>query len=127
MEKIIGEFSESISEYIESRLSNKIDISYIKNTSGKTKSADACLKKGNFIYYIYNEKDELIYIGETGTSVKNRLFNHGSGAHKNKQWFRQAEYIKYYKDLKMTQNIRKLIERALILEHKKTCNLYNKD
>lgn len=77
------------------------------------------------IKILYNKNNEKIYIGETGKSVKSRLFCDGSGSHCNKRWFSEVEYVKYYKDENMKYDYRKMIERTLILYYRDKYRLYN--
>ena len=126
MNSNMNNFINYISVYIKNNLSNKVNITVIKNTNGNKKTTPTYCQSGSFIYYIYDKFNNIIYIGETGTSIKNRLFNHGSGAHKSKYWFKHASYIRYFKDNNMTVDERKLIERALILKYRQIYKLYNK-
>lgn len=121
---ILDEISKNISSYIESRLSDEVDITDIKQTHGKRNDAPPWCKRGSFIYYLYDELGNIIYIGETGVSVKSRLFGDGSGAHSNKDWFGEVKTVKYYKNDEMNNDRRKLIERALIYNHNP---VHNKD
>lgn len=123
----MNNFINYISEYIGNNLSDKVNINVIEQTDGRIKPAPEYCQSGSFIYYIYDKFNNIIYIGETGTSIKNRLFNHGLGAHKSKDWFKYASYIRYFKDNNMTFDERKLIERVLILKYRQTKKLYNKD
>ncbi len=100
-------FSEKIYKLISKKLKNAT-LEEIKN------GTEECSKNGAFVYVVYGE-DCVLYVGETGTSLKNRMFNHGSGAHKNRPWFEDAIYVKY---LKMNPSVldtkhRILIEQAL--------------
>jgi len=47
--------------------------------------------------YGYTTDDILLYVGETGKSIKTRLTGDGSGSHNNKEWYREVAYIKYYR------------------------------
>lgn len=127
MNLIIKGFTDDISVYIENNLSIKANISVIEQTDGRIKPTPEYCQSGSFIYYIYDKLNNIIYIGETGTSIKNRLFNDGSGAHKLKYWFKYADYVRYFKDNNMTADERKLIERALILKYRQIYKLYNED
>lgn len=98
------------------------DLNVIKNSNGAKKNAPECCKKGSAIYFLYNDQNEIIYIGETGTSVKHRLYTDGSGAHCRKDWFTEVKRLRYYKDSKMGDESRKTIERALIQKYKPTYN-----
>ena len=75
----------------------------------------------NGIYFLYNEKEEIIYIGKVGnglvTSFYHRLYGHGNGAHKNTQWF-QKECSKYrFKRFpNATDDDLRVIERLMIFK-----------
>lgn len=120
-------FLKDMSEYIEKMLSDKIDINKIKQSDGRKKDSLRCCKVGSYIYLIYNCDEKLIYIGETGETVKRRLFTDGSGAHCKKDWFIEARYIRYFESSNMDDKTRKLIERVLILKYYEECKLFNKD
>ena len=51
------------------------------------------------IYFLYNSKKRIIYIGKVGTgnntSLYARLYGHGSGAHCNKPRFSECKYYKF--------------------------------
>lgn len=125
--KITKEFANKISILIEDNLSNKVDVDKIKVSNGKSKEGLECCKKGSFIYFLFNKNDDVIYIGESGQSVKNRLYTDGNGSHCQKDWFKEVEYVRYYNDKGMDDNTRKIIERALIMTYGEKYNLYNKD
>lgn len=115
MEEIL-EIVEKISEEVESKLIEE-SLEKIKNTNGNRKDAPRCNKTGSYIYFLYNDLNEIIYIGESGVSVKNRIYGDGTGAHCKKEWFYQVDKLKYYIDKSNYCNYRKLLERALILKH----------
>lgn len=72
-------------------------------------------KKGSYVYAAYDAGGCLLYIGETGVSIKNRFITDGSGSHKEtKIWYEYMETVKY-KEIMDDKNYRKLLERALIL------------
>jgi hypothetical protein len=121
----IESFSEDITKYIWENLSERIELNDIKKYDGRYKNSPEYSKKGSYIYCLFNTDNEVIYIGETGQKLKNRLFSDGNGAHKGKAWLHEVEYVKYYKDKNMNNDTRKLIERILILNMRKKYNLYN--
>ena len=87
-------------------------------------------QKGSCLYAAYDSNGELLYVGETGESLKDRFINHGSGAHKNKDWYENMAEVKYKKlcpiDEKNDVRYRKLLERALILARAPKHNDQNK-
>lgn len=113
MKKILTDFEKKISDKINKKLYSE-NLENIKASDGRSKDCPICCKKGSFIYFLYSDNDNILYIGETGTSVKSRLFGDGSGAHCIKSWFIEVKKVKYYKDENMNLKARKLIERALI-------------
>ncbi len=123
----IKKTSNKIAMYIEKHLSDRVEVSIIKAIHSNKKNAPEWTKKGSYIYFLYNKSHELIYIGETGVRIKARLFTNGDGAHCKKGWFSNVQYVRYYKDDNMDRDTRKMIERALILEHRINCKLYNND
>lgn len=122
----IVKFTNNICNEIEKNLL-KIDINEMKISDGRQTGAPICCKSGSFIYYAYDKSDNIIYIGESGESVKTRFFGDGDGSHCKKEWFNEVSYVKYYKNNSMDHDTRKLIERVLILKYRKIYNLYNKD
>ena len=129
LDSIIENFANSICDEIRKNLSEEVGIEEIKKSNRRGEKPPIYSKKGSFIYYLYNEEDNIIYIGESGVSVKRRLFGDGSGAHCHKEWFHEVKYVKYYKNDDMDKDTRKLIERALIYKYgrDKSVNLYNED
>lgn len=118
---LIDEFSDELYNCIENEL-KKEDVDIIKKSHGRSKDSPECCKNGSFIYFILNEENEIIYIGETAVSVKSRLFGDGSASHSKKKWFNQAKTIKYYKNDFMDDNSRKVLERVLIRRYKPIYN-----
>lgn len=76
-------------------------------------------EKGSYLYAAYDSNGQLLYVGETGESLKSRFTGDGLGAHKNKNWYENMAEVKYKKlcpiDEKNDERYRKLLERALIL------------
>ncbi|WP_394897806.1 GIY-YIG nuclease family protein [Clostridium butyricum] len=118
---IIDMFVENIANSIDKFLIID-ELNSIRNSDGRKNDAPKCCKKGSFIYFLYDSSDEVIYIGETGQTVKNRLYIDGSGAHCNKVWFKEVVKLKYYSDTGMDFNSRKVLERALISKYKPKYN-----
>ncbi|MCR3758459.1 hypothetical protein KYB31_05545 [Clostridium felsineum] len=125
MEDIIMKFENDICESISKNLSEKVEIDLIRKSDARFKNALECCKKGSIIYFLYDCNDRIIYIGESGKSLKHRLFTDGNGSHFKKNWFYKVKYARYYKR-NMDDDTRKLIERALIAKLKSKYCLYNK-
>lgn len=121
MKQIIEVFECKIVEKIKAQLCTET-VENIQKAHGNSKNSPACCKKGSFIYFLYDDNGKLLYIGETGVSVKNRMFLDGTGAHNKKSWFKNVKEVRYYQDNNMDFDTRKLIERVLI-KHYDT--LYN--
>lgn len=73
------------------------DIETVEKSDGRTKEGHEACKNGSFLYLLYTADDILLYVGETGESIKTRLTGDGSGSHNNKEWYREVAYIKYYR------------------------------
>jgi len=116
-----NQFANKVDELIKNELKTE-KLSLIKKSHGNMMGSPECCKENSYIYFLYNDNEEIIYIGETGKSIKRRLFNDGSGAHCSKGWFVNVKKIKYYKNNEMKSNTRKIIERALIKKYKPEYN-----
>lgn len=70
------------------------------------------------IYFLYNEKKQIIYIGKVGTGMNTsfyaRLYGHGSGAHCKKSWFSECKYYKFKQFPNATKDDISIIERLMI-------------
>lgn len=70
------------------------------------------------IYFLYNEKKQIIYVGKVGagnnTSFYARLYGHGSGAHCNKPWFAECKHYKFKQFSYATNDDLRVIERLMI-------------
>ncbi|WP_445669314.1 GIY-YIG nuclease family protein [Paenibacillus sp. FSL R7-0204] len=85
---------------------------------GRSKLGHEGAKKGSFIYLLYDVNDNLLYVGETGTHLKNRLYRDGSGSHyiTNRTMYDETKYVEYIRTEKedaLTPMERKMIEQAL--------------
>ena len=76
---------------------------------------------GSYVYAAYDSKGVLLYVGETGKSIKRRFRDDGSGAHKHKSWYTAMKTVKYKRLCLNSKYYRKLLERALILAGRPTC------
>jgi len=113
---LTNQFANKVDELIKSELKAE-SLSLIKKSHGNMMGSPECCKENSYIYFLYNDNKGIIYIGETGKSIKRRLFTDGSGAHCNKDWFVNVKKIEYYKNNEMKSNTRKIIERALIKKY----------
>ncbi|WP_346915516.1 hypothetical protein [Clostridium sp.] len=76
----------------------------------------------NGIYFIYDEKDIVIYVGKVGkgkkTSFYHRMYGHGSGAHCKKSWFEKAKKFKFKSFPNLESEEIMKIERLMIYAKK---------
>lgn len=111
---LVNNFSDGIAELITRSLKEE-SLEKILSTDRRKRDTIECCKNGSVIYFLYNKNNEIIYIGESKNTIKNRLYTDGSGSHCKKEWFKEVKYLKYYKNNDINDSdIRKLIERALI-------------
>ncbi len=79
--------------------------------------AEVLEEKGSFIYAVFNNQDECLYVGETGVSLQDRFKRNGNAAHCRKSWYKEVIIVKYCRweldDL--PANERKLLEQAISL------------
>lgn len=95
----------------------------IVNANGTLRTGHEAAKRGSFVYLLYDKNLNLLYVGETGTSIKKRLVQDGSGAHssKNPEMYNETQYVKYIKTNAITglsEMERKFIEQALSIHLK---------
>lgn len=112
MNKKIQEFSANLFKHYEKDLMhNTIDEI---NIDGRNKDAPEACKGNSAIYILYTKDNEILYVGESGESVKTRCTGDGSGSHKNKDWWKDVTYVKYLinKENRFTEKERKFIEQA---------------
>lgn len=91
-------------------------ITEIKTTHGRRKDAPRACKSGSSIYILYSSNNEVLYVGETGKSIKSRCFGDGSGCHSKKAWFSLVSYVMHYTVNSCEtfgKKERKLIEQAV--------------
>ena len=74
----------------------------------------------NGIYCILDENNNVIYVGMVSnaknTSLNKRIYEHGSGAHKNKPWFDEASAVRFHRFEKWDVNQLRIAER-LVIKH----------
>ncbi|RXJ76816.1 hypothetical protein CRV03_08220 [Arcobacter sp. F155] len=112
--KIIEEFNKTIYHKIEKSLI-KNDIKDILNKDGRKNNSPAGCKNKPTIYILYSKKDEVLYIGESGKSLKTRCSGDGSGSHNKKDWWEEVEYVKYLinNEFCKDEKVRKFLEQSL--------------
>lgn len=95
--------------------SNKIDKCQLETASFCGRST----KYKNGLYFLYNQNDEVVYIGMIGdaqnTSLYDRMIGHGTGAHSQEVWYQNIAYGKFYRFDLDEKNL-KTIERLAISE-----------
>lgn len=104
-------FMEEIEAYIDSCKIEEVDQVQIKtNYSGE--------KGKNGIYFLYNNFDQIVYVGmvsnAASTSFYHRMYGHGTGAHKNKRWFNKCKKFRFKKFPTATKDDLRVIERLMI-------------
>lgn len=52
---------------------------------------------GSQLYVLIGENNKILYVGETGTSLYNRIRGDGSGSHYNKAWFKYVRIVSFMK------------------------------
>lgn len=81
----------------------------------------------NGIYFLYDDKDVVIYIGKVGngkqTSFYHRMYGHGNGAHFKKGWFSEVKKFRFKSFQKLKNNELRQIERLMI--YAKNQPIYN--
>ena len=76
--------------------------------------------KGSYVYAAYDADHCLLYVGQTGESIKTRFRGDGSGAHKNKNscWYKDVKYVEYLKLDADSKECRLWLEHTLIFAGK---------
>lgn len=79
------------------------------------------------IYFLYDKNDVVIYVGMVGsgynTSFYHRMYGHGSGAHKEKEWFKEVKKFRVKSFPNLEDEELKKIERLMI--YAKNQPIYN--
>lgn len=106
-------FMEEIEAYIDSSKMETVDPCYIK---AKYK----CDGAKNGIYFLYDDNDQIIYVGKISnaekTSFYHRMYGHGTGAHKNEHWFKECKKFRFKKFPLATETDLRVIERLMIFQ-----------
>jgi excinuclease UvrABC nuclease subunit len=72
----------------------------------------------NGIYFLYNEKDIVIYVGKAGngdkTSFAHRMYLHGDGAHCKKNWFGKVKKFRFKSFTNLNSKEISKVERLMI-------------
>ena len=73
----------------------------------------------NGLYFVYDKKDVVIYVGKISnaknTSLYMRFVGHGAGAHKNDAWYKTAKKVQFMQFAAMDNEMLELAERLVIL------------
>ena len=109
----INNFSQLFLDFF-NKNSNQYLKAEIEKADGR-KEKNIISQLGSFLYVVFDEKDTVLYVGETGTSLKNRFISDGGGSHKqkNKNWYSIFKYIKILKLDSNDMQVRKLLEQSL--------------
>lgn len=114
MKNKIVEFIKKTFEHCEPQMYEE-NIVKIQNTNGNNKNSPRACKSGSSVYVLYSEEHDVLYVGETGVSVKSRCFGDGDGAHDKKSWFSEVSYVKHFTEAcesNLSKQERKLLEQA---------------
>jgi hypothetical protein len=114
MKEKISAYATDIYKNLEPQM-YKESIKKVLETNGKNKDAPRACKPSSSVYILYSTSDEVLYVGETGKSVKTRCAGDGSGSHNKKPWFSEVNYIKHFtkdKEIELPEKERKLLEQA---------------
>jgi hypothetical protein len=88
----------------------------IEDADGRKDRSNLISKKGS-VFYVAYENENVLYVGESSVSVKNRFISDGGGSHREacSNWYTRMTHVKYvYSTLEDLPNMhRKLIEQAL--------------
>lgn len=120
LKEVISSGCKGIYKSIEDKL-RKVDVDTITNSDGRSANGHEGSKRGSFIYLLYDKNDTLLYIGETGVSIKSRLTGDGTEAHTNKHFFSEVKYVRYLRTVEektLSKIERKMIEQALSIHLK---------
>lgn len=80
------------------------------------------------IYFLYDDSDNIIYVGKVGdyekTSLRDRMVGHGSGSHKKKDssWYPLVVKGKFHQFSSLTNKQLEQVERLMIIRLKPRYN-----
>ena len=113
-------FINNIEKFIDEVALENIDETYIRS---RYKGVDG----KNGIYMLYDQNNVVVYVGRVGngkqTSFCHRMYDHGTGAHKNEYWFGECKKFKIKRFPKAKARDLQVIERLMI--YKKGQPKYN--
>lgn len=71
----------------------------IENADSRKKK-NRISEEGSYVYAAYDNSERLLYVGETGKSIKRRFISDGTGAYKekNKCWYEIMENVRFKKN-----------------------------
>lgn len=109
-----AEFSQAVSCEFE-KSADCTTIACIEQADGR-KAENPLSAKGSYVYAAYGSDGSLLYVGETGKSIKRRFISDAGGSHKSnvKNWYDDVTYVKYLKLDPDSEKYRILLEKALI-------------
>ena len=113
VEQITRAFADSVQEQL-LPLWSSITKSEIEQADRRRTNRHDAFTTGSFIYVAY-EGSTILYVGETGTSIKKRFTSHGSGAHNRREWYGRISEIRYVKlsNDEFPEPLRKMVEQLL--------------
>lgn len=84
-------------------------------------NSSICGRNTNYksgIYFLYNDKNEVIYVGMVGnkqnTSLYDRIVGHGNGSHNKKEWYKEVTKGKFHRFKDLNDEELRKIERLAI-------------
>lgn len=91
----------------------------IENADGR-KLKNKISKTGSILYVVFDNSDKVLYVGETGKSIKRRFISDGHGSHKrkNSNWYNNMEYLLMLCLDNNEVKHRKLLEQSLSVSFK---------
>lgn len=114
MKEIISAFATDIYKKLEPKMYEE-PIKKALEINGNNKEAPRACKSSSSVYVLYSASGEVLYVGETGKSVKTRCSGDGSGSYDKKHWFSEVHYIKHFtkdSENELPEKERKLLEQA---------------
>ena len=93
--------------------SSKISRNCLEKVDGRKEREHPAVRKGSHVY-VAHDAESVLYVGETGKSVRTRFMGDGKGAHRRADWYCRMTHVRFWKTPLESDHIRKLMEAALI-------------
>jgi hypothetical protein len=72
--------------------------------------------------YIFYSDEDVLYVGQSEISTFDRCYVNGSSKHSRKEWWSLVKKLKIVNCTLLNDNLRKVLERVLIVTEKPTQN-----